>query len=202
MLLCDYDLFMNEHIQFLKAFVKNPLYVGAISPSSPDLARAMIADVRPNANNVVLELGVGTGAITKFLREVVPDEKSYLGIEISEEFVEKLSEDFPDLLITCGSASDAQTIHLNTGFGKIRYVVSGLPFASLPKEISAAILGEVDKFMAEGCLFRTFQYAHAYRLPPAVKFRDYMNQRYGPVKRSSMVLKNVPPAYTLTWQTT
>jgi phosphatidylethanolamine/phosphatidyl-N-methylethanolamine N-methyltransferase len=192
---------MNEHLQFLQAFLKNPLTVGAISPSSPELAKAMIEDLRPNENNIVLELGVGTGAITKFLRQVVPDERSYLGIEINDEFVQKLIEDFPDLLVTCGSAGDAKTIHENTGFGKVRYIISGLPFASLPKEISEAILKEVDKFMADGCLFRTFQYAHAYRLPPAVKFRDYMNQRYGPVKRSSLVLKNVPPAYTLTWKT-
>jgi phosphatidylethanolamine/phosphatidyl-N-methylethanolamine N-methyltransferase len=105
---------MNEHLQFLQAFLKNPLYVGAISPSSPDLARAMIEDVQPDENNIALELGVGTGAITKFLRRVVPDEKSYLGIEINEEFVEKLKEDFPGLLFVCGSASDAQKIHQNT----------------------------------------------------------------------------------------
>jgi phospholipid N-methyltransferase len=192
---------MNEHLQFLQAFLKNPLYVGAISPSSPDLARAMIEGVQPDENNVVIELGCGTGAITKFLREAVPDEKSYLGIEISEEFVEKLKTDFPGLRFVCGSAGDAGEIHKDSGLGKVKYIVSGLPFASLPKEVSEAILHEVDKFMAEGCLFRTFQYAHAYRLPPAVKFRKYMEERYGKVRRSSLVLKNVPPAYTLTWQT-
>lgn len=192
---------MNEHLQFLQAFLKNPLYVGAISPSSPDLARAMIEGVQPDENNVVMELGVGTGAITKFLRRVVPDEKSYLGIEISEEFVEKLRADFPELQIVCGSAGDAREIHKNAGLGKVKYIVSGLPFASLPKDVSEAILQEVDKFMAEGCLFRTFQYAHAYRLPPAVKFRRYMEERYGKVRRSSLVLKNVPPAFTLTWKT-
>lgn len=192
---------MNEHLQFLQAFLKNPLYVGAISPSSPDLARAMIEGVRPGEDNIALELGVGTGAITKFLREVVPNEKSYLGIEINEDFVGKLKEDFPELLFVCGSAGDAREIHKNTGFGKVQYIVSGLPFASLPKDVSETILREVDKFMAEGCLFRTFQYAHAYRLPPAVKFRRYMEERYGKVRRSSLVLKNVPPAYTLTWKT-
>lgn len=182
--------------------MKNPLHVGAISPSSPDLARAMVAGVRPEENRVVLELGVGTGAITKFLREIVPDEKSYLGIEISEPFARKLNKDFPELLIVRGSAGDARMIHRSVGFGKVRYILSGLPFASLPKEAGAEILGEIDKFMSEGCLFRTFQYAHAYRMAPAVKFRKYLSARYGPFKRSPLVLKNVPPAYTLTWKTT
>lgn len=193
---------MNEHLQFLKAFVKNPLTVGAISPSSPDLARAMIEGVAPDENHVALELGCGTGAITKFLREIVPDEKSFLGIEINAEFVEKLKQDFPDLNIICGNAGEAYAIHKTADLGKVCYIVSGLPFASLPHEVSEAILGEVDKFMAKGsCLFRTFQYAHAYKLPPAIKFRKHMEERYGKVKRSALVLKNVPPAYTLTWQT-
>ena len=72
---------MNENIQFLQAFIKNPLKVGSIAPSSPELAQKMLEGITPDENNVVLELGVGTGAITKFLHEIVPDEKSYLGIE-------------------------------------------------------------------------------------------------------------------------
>ena len=126
---------MNENIQFLQAFLKNPLNVGAIAPSSPELARAMIEDVRPDENDVVLELGVGTGAITKFLQEIVPDEKSYLGIEINREFVETLKENFPELLFVCGNACDAREIHQNTGFGKVGYIISVLPFVSLPKEV-------------------------------------------------------------------
>ena len=60
---------MNENIQFLQAFLKNPGTVGSIAPSSSELARRMVAGIRPDENNIVLELGVGTGAITKFLQE-------------------------------------------------------------------------------------------------------------------------------------
>ena len=59
---------MNENFQFLQAFLKNPLKVGAIAPSSPALAAKMLEDIEPDENDVVLELGVGTGAITKFLQ--------------------------------------------------------------------------------------------------------------------------------------
>jgi phosphatidylethanolamine/phosphatidyl-N-methylethanolamine N-methyltransferase len=59
--------------------------VGSITPSSPELARRMVAGIRPNEDNVLLELGVGTGAITKFLQEIVPDENSYLGIELDRD---------------------------------------------------------------------------------------------------------------------
>ncbi len=73
---------MNENIQFLQAFLKNPGTVGSITPSSPELARRMVSGIKPAENNVVLELGVGTGAITKFLQDVVPNNASYLGIEL------------------------------------------------------------------------------------------------------------------------
>mgnify|MGYP001469329755 CR=1 FL=1 len=192
---------MNEHLQFLQAFLKNPLYVGAISPSSPELARAMIRGVEPDENNVVLEIGVGTGAITKFLQPLVPNEKSYIGIEIDQALVETLHEKFPELLIVHANACNAAEIVENAGMGKVSYIISGLPFASLPKNVREGILAEVEKFMEKGCMFRTFQYAHGYLLPPAVKFREYMNERYGKPKRSALIVKNVPPAYTLTWKT-
>ena len=75
---------MNENFQFLQAFLKNPLKVGAIAPSSPELASKMIEGIQPDEENVVLELGVGTGAITKFLQDRIPNNKSYLGIELDK----------------------------------------------------------------------------------------------------------------------
>ncbi|MBA3695006.1 MAG: phospholipid methyltransferase, partial [Acidobacteria bacterium] len=39
---------MNENIEFLQAFFKNPLKVGAITPSSPELAQKMVEEISPN----------------------------------------------------------------------------------------------------------------------------------------------------------
>ncbi|CAN5376380.1 hypothetical protein BH20ACI1_BH20ACI1_21770 [soil metagenome] len=55
--------------------------------------------------------------------------------------------------------------------------------------------------MEKGCVFRTFQYAHGYYFPSAIKLREYMDGNYGKAKKSQIIMKNVPPAYTLTWQT-
>ena len=192
---------MNENLQFLQAFLKNPLKVGAIAPSSPELAAEMLQGVAPDEENIVLELGVGTGAITKYLQEVIPNDRSYLGIELDSDLVGTLNEKYPDLNIVCGNASDAYAIHEDSGFGKVRYVVCCLPFVSLPKEVSESVLIEIEKFMREGCVFRIFQYAHGYYLPPAIKLREFLKNRYGKSKRSPLVLKNVPPAFTLTWST-
>ena len=192
---------MNENIQFLQAFLKNPLKVGSIAPSSPELAQQMCAGIRPGENNVVLELGVGTGAITKVLQEVVPSRTSYLGIELDRNLVKSLKNNFPNLKIVRGNACDAASIYQKTGFGKVGYIICCLPFVSLPNEIGELILTEIDKFMEHGCVFRTFQYAHGYYFPSAIKLREHMRNRYGKAKKSPLVVKNVPPAYTLTWTT-
>jgi phosphatidylethanolamine/phosphatidyl-N-methylethanolamine N-methyltransferase len=192
---------MNENFQFLQAFLKNPLKVGAIAPSSPELASKMIDGIEPDENNVVLELGVGTGAITKFLQSKIPNKNSYLGVELDKNLVKNLTRNFDDLQIVCGNACDAYSIHKKSGLGRVRYIICCLPFVSLPNEVGEMILAQVDKFMQKGCMFRTFQYAHGYYMPSAIKLREFMRQRYGKSRRSKLIVKNVPPAYTLTWKT-
>jgi phosphatidylethanolamine/phosphatidyl-N-methylethanolamine N-methyltransferase len=192
---------MNENIQFLQAFLKNPLKVGAVAPSSPDLAWQMLEGILPDQDNVIMELGVGTGAITKHIREILPDEKSYIGIELDRDMVAGLKVRFPEMNIVCGNACEASAIHAASGLGKVSYILSCLPFVTLPEEVAAGVLAEIEKFMEKGCTFRAFQYAHGYYTPAAIRLRKFMRDRYGYSKRSKLVAKNLPPAYTLTWST-
>jgi phospholipid N-methyltransferase len=192
---------MNENIQFLQAFLKNPGTVGSITPSSPELARRMVAGIRPDRDNVVLELGVGTGAITKFLQEIVPNDGSYLGIELDRDLVRSLKKNYPEMKIVRGNALEATRLHARSGLGKVGAIICCLPFVSMPNEVGEGILQEIDSFMQKGCTFRTFQYAHGYYFPSAIKLREFMRYRYGKSKRSPLIVKNVPPAYTLTWST-
>ncbi|MBA2621659.1 MAG: methyltransferase domain-containing protein [Acidobacteria bacterium] len=193
---------MNENIEFLQAFLKNPAKVGSIAPSSPELAQKMLENIVPDQDNIILELGVGTGAITKFVEEIVPDEKSYLGIELDKDLVRLLKRNFPDLKIVRGNAVEAAALHRKSGSGKVGYIICCLPFVSIPNDVGERILAEVDKFMERGnCMFRTFQYAHGYYFPSAIKLREHMRDRYGKAQKSPLIMKNVPPAYTLTWRT-
>ncbi|MBE7515072.1 MAG: hypothetical protein HS105_00450 [Chloracidobacterium sp.] len=192
---------MKEKLHFIHAFLKNPLKVGAITPSSPELAAEMLRGITPDENNIVLELGVGTGAITRFLADIIPNRESYLGLELDERLVKMINKTLPDMNVISGNAAEAYSIHKQHGLGKVRYLVCCLPFVSLPKEISDSILKELELFMADGCELRIFQYAHGYYLPPAIKLREFMRNRYGHSRRSPLVLKNVPPAFTLTWST-
>lgn len=190
---------MNENIEFLQAFLKNPAKVGSITPSSPELAQMMLSGIEPSAENIIIELGVGTGAITKFVQDIVSDDRSYLGIELDAGLVKVLRKNLPEMNIVCGNAMEMEAIHQRSGLGKPGYIVCCLPFVSLPGEVRDGVLAQVDKFMQQGCEFRTLQYAHGYYLPSAQKFRALMRKRYGKEKRSPLVVKNVPPGYTLSW---
>ena len=192
---------MNENIQFLQAFLKNPAKVGSIAPSSSELALKMCEGIEPKKDEIVLELGVGTGAITKFLQEKLTDDKSYLGIELDEDLVKSLKIRYQDLAFVRGNACELAEIHQKSELGKVGYIICCLPFVSLPNEVGEKILLEVDKFMQKGCTFRTFQYAHGYYFPSAIKLREFMRNRYGKSKKSPIIVQNLPPAYTLTWST-
>ncbi len=192
---------MNENIEFLQAFFKNPLKVGSIAPSSPELAKEMLAGIMPCEDSVAMELGPGTGAFTKYFADFVPDEKSYLGLELDKGLVDCLRTKFPKLRFMRGSARKAVAIHKRSKLGKVDYIISGLPFVSMPNAVNARIFAEIEEFMAKGCLFRTFQYAHGYYMPSAIKLREFMRDRYGAEHKSPLIIKNIPPAVTLTWQT-
>src|SRR5687767_4820199 len=109
---------MKENLEFLQAFLKNPTKVGAIAPSSSELAAEMLKGMEPDDHNIVLELGVGTGAITKFLRDIIPSRASYLGLELDPDLVKSLKKNFPDMNIECGNAAEAYSIHADSGLGK------------------------------------------------------------------------------------
>ena len=65
----------SHSVQFWYAWFRNPRQAGALLPSGASLAQAMAAPVHPG-RGLVIELGVGTGAITRALiaREVLPEQ--------------------------------------------------------------------------------------------------------------------------------
>ena len=121
------------------------------------------------------------------------------GIERDRHFIAHLQLRFPDLRFYHGSAEDASTILHEHGITKVRAVVSGLPFASLPKSVQDGIMDSLRSLMQPGTSFRTFQYAHAFFLPQAVRFRKMMDEEFGKHERHALIVRNLPPAYVLAW---
>ena len=187
--------------RFLRTFLSSPRTVGAILPSSDELARAMVRGLRLEAGDTLLELGPGTGSLTAHIRRMLPAPPSYLGIEREPRFVEILGERFPDLRFVQGDAAEAERLLSEADLPPPRVVLSGLPFVTQTREEQVRILESIANLLPAGGTFRTFQYIHGYVLPPAVRFRRHTERVLGgALHLSPPLLANVPPAYILTWQ--
>ena len=72
----------NDHWLFLTHFRKSPRTVGAIAPSSQQLARRMLDGLELTPGTRLVELGPGTGAITGEIDRRLPESASCLAIDI------------------------------------------------------------------------------------------------------------------------
>ena len=186
------------HLVFLGALVRNPREVGAILPSSVELARRMVRDVAPSSR--IVELGPGTGVITRELVARKGDGGALLAIDTSAAFVERLRRALPGVDVVCASAETLPALAAERGWHEVDHIVSGLPFAVLPAATTGLILDGVRQILRAGGTFTTFQYVHAYRLPPAAAFRRDLSRLLGCQPSSQIVVRNVPPALVLTWR--
>lgn len=190
----------NATFHFIKTSLKSPKTIGAIAPSSQQLAKAMIKGLVLNSTDCLIELGPGTGSLTRQIALHLNHHHNYLGIEREEFFVKHLKNHFKELHFFCGSAEDMVEIHTQQQQHPVKAIISGLPFATLPKQVRINIIKAIDTLMQTGSIFRTFQYVHSYFMPSAIQFRKEMEALFGKPISRRMVLGNLPPAFVFTWQ--
>jgi phosphatidylethanolamine/phosphatidyl-N-methylethanolamine N-methyltransferase len=190
----------REHLLLLSRFLRHPRSVGAIAPSSQSLARAMVERLDLRGSVRVVELGPGTGAFTHAIVSRLGPSGRFLAIDRELLFVERLREKWPHVECVCASAAALPALAAERGLAPVDHIISGLPFASLPGDVTTQILDGVEHTLRPGGTFTTFQYVHAYRLPPALAFRRDLDQRMGGSCLKRLVMRNVPPAYVLSWK--
>src|SRR5271155_420567 len=95
---------LADEARFIRTLFESPRLTGAISPSGPFLARAMARAVDPRQPGLVVELGPGTGPVTKALIERgVPAERLAL-VEYDAAFCRLLAQRFPGVRLIQGDA--------------------------------------------------------------------------------------------------
>jgi phosphatidylethanolamine/phosphatidyl-N-methylethanolamine N-methyltransferase len=186
-----------EHLVFLGALLRNPRSVGAIAPSSVRLARRVAQHVTSGSR--VIELGPGTGVVTRELLTRTGASGTILAVDTDRTFVERLQRAWPEIDCVCASAETLPALAAERGWSGVDHIVSGLPFAVLPAATTRLIIDGVDRLLLAGGTFTTFQYAHTFRLPPAVAFRRDVTARLACEPTSQLVFRNVPPALVLSW---
>jgi phosphatidylethanolamine/phosphatidyl-N-methylethanolamine N-methyltransferase len=191
----------RDSMRFVRQFLTSPGSVGAILPSSRYLAYTMVRDLHLERGDVVVEYGPGTGPMTQALQKLELRQRGirYLGIELDPKFHHALSHRFTEMDFHLGSVEDIETILAERQLGKPKAIISSLPFASLPHAVQSNVVEGTYNVLRDDGEFRTFQYVLAYKLKSARRFRAMMEERFDGFSRSQPVLRNVPPAYVLSY---
>jgi len=188
----------REHLVFLGALMRNPRSVGAIAPSSVQLARKVSQHVTPGSR--VIELGPGTGVVTRELLARTGESGTLMAVDTDRTFVERIRRAWPEVDCVCASSETLPLLAAPRGWTGVDHIVSGLPFAVLPAATTRLIIDAVQSVLRPGGTFTTFQYAHTFRLPPAVAFRRQLSAQLASEPTSQFVVRNVPPALVLSWR--
>lgn len=130
----------DEELRFFRGWIDKPRAVGAIIPTSSFTARRMASVIEPESGLPVLELGAGTGVITRaILARGVRPEHLY-SVEYSADFAAHLRREFPGANIIEGDAFD---LDATLGDGKdlvFDTIISGVPLLNFPVEKRVAYL--------------------------------------------------------------
>lgn len=189
-----------EALAFLARFAARPTQVGALFPSSRELAEAMLEGIELKSGDIVVEFGPGTGAFTEAVLERLPEGAKYLGIERDPHFHGHLEDRFPGIDFHHGSAEELPDLLSYRGWEKPRLILSGLPFASMPLEIQELILTATRETLHEEGEFRTFTYPVCWYMTGSMRFRKVALNHFGEHRKSRTIHKNIPPAKVLSYR--
>jgi phospholipid N-methyltransferase len=182
-------------LRFLESVLRDPRATGAIAPSSKRLARKLVEASRVSEARDILELGPGTGVVTREILETMKPDARILAIEHSREFVSDLSSRYPDASVVHGCASELKKHSQKHGFTAADSIISGLPWTIFPTAMQAAILRDSRDLLRPGGVFVTIACFGPHLLPSGKAFRQILDATFSQVVRGSVLLRNVPPAF-------
>jgi phosphatidylethanolamine/phosphatidyl-N-methylethanolamine N-methyltransferase len=155
----------RERRLFLRRWLAHPLRVAAMFPSSRALAE-MVADQVPDPGaRFVVEVGAGTGAVTRALLNRVPEEQLIL-VELDKELCQWLKSRFPRATVLCGNAVDLPRLLPEArDNGRIAAIVSGIPIVQFPMAVKRAFVEAVFAMMGDDAQLLQYTYLPVSPLP-------------------------------------
>ena len=176
---------MVDIFVFLTALIRNPREMGAILPSSSRLAEEMVSHISMHGNDMVVDLGAGTGVVTLALIKAGIDPAKIIAIECSSSLSKKLQKRFPLIQVINGDAVDLSCL-LGDKKSLVNTIVSGIPLRSLHQSVSQAILQQISNILPLGGRYIQFTYQYKQNLIfSPVCFKQTF---------SKIIWQNMPPA--------
>lgn len=175
---------------FWRRYLHRPLGVGAVAPSGSALASAMVEILNPGPEDIVVEIGPGTGPFTRALLQKGVDPSRLILVEFDPEFVRHLKQSFPGVTVLQGDAAELPRLLEGQGHGKVPRILSGLPLRSMPDPIRTGISRAMAAALADDGVLVQFSYFIA---PPLAEAEA---EKSGLIaKRARTILANIPPAF-------
>jgi phosphatidylethanolamine/phosphatidyl-N-methylethanolamine N-methyltransferase len=176
-----------DTLSFFLHWLSDPRRIGAVAPSSPALAAVMTAEIAPDIAPVI-ELGAGSGALTRALLDRGIPQRRLALIEQSPQFAFALRRRFPDTRVLCVDAAALGFIDVFPG-EDAGAVVSGLPLRLMSASEVSAILASAFTRLRPGGAF--YQFTYGWRSPVPRPILDRLGLTATLIGRA---LVNIPPA--------
>nr|WP_137677497.1 methyltransferase domain-containing protein [Parerythrobacter lutipelagi] len=157
---------------FFRGFVEHPRMVGSIIPSSRFTIDKMLAPVKWDECKLFVEYGPGVGTFCFPVLEKMRGDAALIVIDTNPLYVDYLNKTIADSRFTAvlGSAENVEEIIKTHGHDHADYVLSGLPFSTLPDGVGPAIAAATHRVIRPGGAFLVYQFS--------AKARDFMAKHF------------------------
>jgi phospholipid N-methyltransferase len=171
---------------FLEGFVKHPVMVGSIIPSSPFTIEKMLAPVNWDECRLFVEYGPGVGTFCRPVLDRLRRDGRLIVVDTNPLYIDYLRTTIADSRFSAvlGSAADVEDIVRAHGYAHADYVLSGLPFSTLPDGVGPEIVAATHRVLRPGGAFLVYQFS--------AKARDYMARHFDRIDRGFELLNVLP----------
>jgi phosphatidylethanolamine/phosphatidyl-N-methylethanolamine N-methyltransferase len=177
----------DDEIRFFKGWMDGPKAVGSIVPTSAVTSRRMASVIDTTSGFPVLELGPGTGVVTKAILERGVSPNKLVCVEYSDDFVSHVRRLFPGVNVIQGDAFDLDSTLGPLADQTFDCVVSGIPLLNFPMPERVALIEDLLGRIPAGR--PVVQITYGPRSPVAPGRGNYV------VEKLDFVVRNIPPAH-------
>jgi phospholipid N-methyltransferase len=151
---------LSPQAMFFQQFIKRPVMVGSIIPSSGRTIRKMLSRVDWANTRTFVEYGPGVGTFCEAVLERLAPDASYIAIDTNPDFVSYLRRRVvdPRFSVVQASAEDVEAVVADHGATHADYVLSGLPFSTLPPGVGDNIAAATRRVLRPGGAFLVYQF--------------------------------------------
>jgi phospholipid N-methyltransferase len=179
---------VDGKILFFSTFLKYPKEIGSVVPSSKFLINELLKNIDFKNARCIAEYGPGTGCITSEILKRARKDAKILCFEINKKFCNYLRKNIKDerLVIINDSAENIKKNLKKLNIAKVDYVVSGLPFSTLPNNKKSIIIEETKNTLKNEGKFVIYQFLN--------NFKKYLYNHFSKISISFIPL-NIPPCF-------